>query len=88
MEFFVFFTVGLLAGWIANRLVEEKKSALFPDLVIGVAGAVIGGSVFKIFDMTLYGFWGSLGISVLGSTLLLLLIGMFYKRRFQARPKT
>lgn len=87
MEVIAFLIVGLLAGWIASFLVTGKGAGLFPDIIVGVVGAFIGGYVFRYFDVTAYGFFGSLGMSVVGAVLFLLVIGVFYKRRYITKPK-
>ncbi len=39
----VFLVVGLVAGWLAGKLVSGGGFGLIGDLVVGVIGAVIGG---------------------------------------------
>ena len=35
--------VGLVAGWLASRVMKGRGSGLIGDLVLGVVGALLGG---------------------------------------------
>jgi len=37
--------IGLMGGWLANRLMEGGGRGVFRESLIGVAGALIGGLV-------------------------------------------
>jgi uncharacterized membrane protein YeaQ/YmgE (transglycosylase-associated protein family) len=39
----VFLVIGLIAGWLAGKIVEGTGFGLVGDLVVGVIGAFIGG---------------------------------------------
>jgi uncharacterized membrane protein YeaQ/YmgE (transglycosylase-associated protein family) len=39
----IFLLVGLVAGWLAGKLVRGGGYGLLGDMVIGVIGAIIGG---------------------------------------------
>jgi uncharacterized membrane protein YeaQ/YmgE (transglycosylase-associated protein family) len=39
----IFLLVGLIAGWLAGKLVRGGGYGLLGDIVIGVLGAIIGG---------------------------------------------
>lgn len=80
MNIITFLIVGLIAGWIASALVKGHGSGLISDMVIGIIGAFVGGFVFSLFDVTAYGFYGSLVMSTVGATVLLLISGFFYRR--------
>ena len=49
MSFLVWVVLGLLAGFIASKIVNKKGEGLFLDVVLGVVGAVVGGWLFGIF---------------------------------------
>ena len=40
---------GLIAGFIASKLVNKTGQGLVLDIVLGVVGAVVGGWVFTFF---------------------------------------
>jgi uncharacterized membrane protein YeaQ/YmgE (transglycosylase-associated protein family) len=47
-----FLLIGLVAGWLAGRLVKGRGSGLVENLVIGVIGALNGGFVFGQFGVS------------------------------------
>jgi uncharacterized membrane protein YeaQ/YmgE (transglycosylase-associated protein family) len=49
MSFLAWVVLGLLAGFIASKIVNKKGEGLFLDAVLGIVGAVVGGWVFGIF---------------------------------------
>jgi uncharacterized membrane protein YeaQ/YmgE (transglycosylase-associated protein family) len=65
--------VGLIAGAIAARVVAGRGFGCVADIVVGVAGAVIGGYLIgAIFGVnTTVGFWGSIVVAFIGAAILL-----------------
>jgi uncharacterized membrane protein YeaQ/YmgE (transglycosylase-associated protein family) len=63
--------VGLLAGWLAARVMKGGGYGLVGDLIVGTIGAVLGGLVFGLMVTGEAGFWGSLIVSILGTCILL-----------------
>src|SRR5215469_12602729 len=41
--------VGLLFGFIATRIVYTEGRGIIPDIILGIAGAITGGFLFKEF---------------------------------------
>jgi uncharacterized membrane protein YeaQ/YmgE (transglycosylase-associated protein family) len=41
---------GVVAGYVGSRLVNSTGPRMFFDIVLGIAGAVAGGGVFKLTD--------------------------------------
>jgi uncharacterized membrane protein YeaQ/YmgE (transglycosylase-associated protein family) len=41
--------LGLIAGFIASKIVNKEGEGLILDIVLGVVGAVVGGYLFSIF---------------------------------------
>jgi uncharacterized membrane protein YeaQ/YmgE (transglycosylase-associated protein family) len=71
--------IGVLAGWIAERIMNRSHGVL-TNLVVGLAGSLIGAWLAGAVGLAAtYGFWANLGLAVLGSVTLLLLLG-FIKR--------
>lgn len=75
--------VGLIAGWIAEK-VTGSNHGLLTNLLVGIVGAVIGGFLFH----TVLGFSYSNGLSIgaivvatVGAIILLWLFGMVRNRR-------
>ena len=65
--------VGLIAGAIAARVVAGRGFGCIADIVVGVAGALIGGFLLgAIFHVTgTVGFWGSIVVAFVGAAVLL-----------------
>jgi uncharacterized membrane protein YeaQ/YmgE (transglycosylase-associated protein family) len=65
--------VGLIAGAIAARVVAGRGFGCIADIVVGVAGAIIGGFLLSaLFGATgTVGFWGSLVVAFIGAAVLL-----------------
>lgn len=65
--------VGLIAGAIAARVVAGRGFGCVADIVVGIAGALIGGYLIGlIFGVnTVVGFWGSIVVAFIGAAALL-----------------
>jgi uncharacterized membrane protein YeaQ/YmgE (transglycosylase-associated protein family) len=73
--------VGGLAGWIASVLVRGGGLGLLGDIAVGVLGAFLGAFFAYQFNITVYGFWEVLGMSILGAVILLILLRALSSRR-------
>jgi uncharacterized membrane protein YeaQ/YmgE (transglycosylase-associated protein family) len=64
--------VGLISGAIAARVVAGRGFGCVADIVVGVAGAIIGGFVLSLFGVSgTFGFWGSIVVAFIGAAVLL-----------------
>lgn len=43
--------LGLIAGFIASKIVNKSGEGVVLDIVLGIVGAVVGGWVFTTFGM-------------------------------------
>ncbi len=83
--------IGGLAGWIASLITgTSKKFGIFYNILIGIAGAFIGGLVFgyvtdpdKAFDFGIWSFLIALG----GAIVLLLLLKLIFKKTLSGGEK-
>jgi uncharacterized membrane protein YeaQ/YmgE (transglycosylase-associated protein family) len=41
--------LGLIAGFIASKIVNHTGAGLVMDIVLGIVGALVGGFVFSLF---------------------------------------
>ena len=74
--------IGAIAGWIAGKIVKGSGSGILMNIVIGVIGALIGGCLLSFFrDTAGGGWWFTLFTAVLGSVILLWIVGMVQGRR-------
>ena len=71
----VFLIVGVVAGWLAGKVVDGSGLGLIGDLVIGVIGAFIAGWLFPRLGISLgTGIIRSIIDSAIGAIVLLLVI--------------
>jgi len=51
MSFIAWIVLGLVAGFIASKIVNKSGEGFFLDIALGVIGAVAGGYLFQTFGM-------------------------------------
>lgn len=73
MSIVAFLLVGLIAGWLAGKIVDGHGLGVGPDMAVGIVGAFIGGMLSNRIIGEEYGFWGAILISTLGAIILLIL---------------
>ena len=39
--------LGLIAGWVASKIVDHHGSGIVMDIVLGLVGALVGGFVYS-----------------------------------------
>jgi uncharacterized membrane protein YeaQ/YmgE (transglycosylase-associated protein family) len=72
--------VGLVAGSLAGRIMRGGGFGCLGNILIGIAGAILGGIIVSLlFPGTTLHFWSSIVVGILGSCLLLAVLG-FFKR--------
>jgi uncharacterized membrane protein YeaQ/YmgE (transglycosylase-associated protein family) len=82
MSILAWIVLGLVAGFIGSKLVNKSGEGFFLDIVLGIAGAVIGGWLFSTFGasgvtgVNLY----SLLVAVVGSVVLLVVYHSLFRR--------
>ncbi|CAN0577247.1 unnamed protein product [Ectocarpus sp. 12 AP-2014] len=70
-----FIVIGILAGWIAEKVMNSQHGLLM-NLVVGVVGAFIGGFLANAVGIAFYGFLGSLVVATIGAIVLLWVLRM------------
>jgi uncharacterized membrane protein YeaQ/YmgE (transglycosylase-associated protein family) len=66
--------IGILAGFIASKLVSGSGMGILLDLVVGIVGAILGGWIFGMLGLAAYGLIGQLVMAVVGAVVLLLIV--------------
>jgi len=66
--------VGLIAGWLAGKLIRGGGFGLVGDLVVGVLGAFLGGWLFGKLGISAGGLLGSIIVAFVGAVILVLLL--------------
>src|SRR5438094_8964140 len=72
-SWFAWIVIGLISGAVAARVVAGRGFGCIADILVGVAGAFIGGYLLAaIFGAnTTVGFWGSIVVAFIGAAVLL-----------------
>lgn len=83
MNIMIFLVIGLLSGWIASNILGGKGLGITLDIVVGVAGAFVGGFIFKFLDISVTTIWGEIATSVVGAVLFLLVVGIIQKKNYE-----
>ena len=68
--FFGMLFIGIIAGYIAEK-VTASDHGLFTNLLVGVAGAFVGGTLATALGVQVYGFFGSLITASIGAVIVL-----------------
>jgi uncharacterized membrane protein YeaQ/YmgE (transglycosylase-associated protein family) len=80
MHLLWFILIGLVAGWLAGKIMKVKAFGVVGDIVVGIIGALIGGFLFRTLGIyTDGGLIGSLIVAVIGAVILLYLLRLFKK---------
>ncbi|MBL4757703.1 MAG: GlsB/YeaQ/YmgE family stress response membrane protein [Rhizobiales bacterium] len=70
--FFSMLIIGMLAGWIAEK-VTNSDHGLLTNMIVGIAGSFVGGAIADALGVHFAGwFWGNLLVSAIGA------IGLVY----------
>ena len=78
----IFILVGLIAGFLASRVVTGKGRGLLWDIVIGILGAFIGGWLAGLFHISIgFGILGQILIAFAGAVVLLLPFRLVFGRK-------
>jgi uncharacterized membrane protein YeaQ/YmgE (transglycosylase-associated protein family) len=74
-----FIIIGILAGFVAGRLMRGGGFGLVVNLIVGIIGAVLGGWVFGLLGISAGGIIGSLVTATVGAIILLWIISLFQR---------
>ena len=62
--------IGLIAGWIAGKLMRGRGYGIIADIVLGLIGAIIGNWIFTRLGIETSGRLGFLAMATVGAVLL------------------
>ena len=83
MSFIAWIVLGLIAGFIASKIVNKSGEGFLLDIILGVVGAVVGGWLFNNFGMA--GVTGvniySILVAVVGAVVVLFVYHLITGRR-------
>ncbi|MEJ6785541.1 GlsB/YeaQ/YmgE family stress response membrane protein [Aminobacter sp. Piv2-1] len=72
--FFGMLLIGFLAGYVAERTMNRDHGFL-TNMLVGVAGSFVGGTLAGLLGINYYGFAGNLIVAIAGAILLLWIFG-------------
>jgi len=83
MSIIAWLVLGLIAGFIASKIINKEGEGLWMNIVLGVVGAEVGGWLFRLFGMS--GVTGlnvySLLVAILGAIVVLFVYHQLIRRR-------
>lgn len=74
--------LGLIAGFIASKIVNKGGAGLILDIVLGIVGAIVGGFLFNVVGqagVTGLNLWGMF-VAVIGAIIVLLIYHAVFRR--------
>jgi uncharacterized membrane protein YeaQ/YmgE (transglycosylase-associated protein family) len=83
MSIIAWLALGLIAGFIASKLVNKSGEGVVLDIVLGIVGAFVGGWLFQTFGhagvtgLNLY----SMLVAVVGAVVVLVVYHAVFGRR-------
>ena len=72
--------VGLIAGFLAGQITRGSGYGLLMDILLGIAGSIVGRFLFGLIGIQATGFIGSILLALVGAEILIWL-GRFLKSR-------
>lgn len=72
--FFGLLIIGAIAGWLAERAMN-RDHGLLTNILVGIAGSFVGGTLAGLLGMAIYGFLGNLVVATAGAVLILWFFG-------------
>jgi uncharacterized membrane protein YeaQ/YmgE (transglycosylase-associated protein family) len=80
LGFLWFLLIGLAAGYLAGQIVKGRSFGTVGDLVVGVAGSMVGGVLFWVLGLSASNTIGSLITATVGAVVFLWGLRMLGKR--------
>jgi uncharacterized membrane protein YeaQ/YmgE (transglycosylase-associated protein family) len=72
--FFGMLLVGFIAGYIAEKAMK-RDHGLLTNIIVGIAGSFVGGTLADLLNFNFYGFLGNLIVATAGAILILWIFG-------------
>ena len=74
--------LGLIAGFIASKIVNRQGEGFILDIVLGIVGALVGGFVFNAVGavgVTGFNIW-SMFVAIIGAVIVLVIYHALFRR--------
>jgi uncharacterized membrane protein YeaQ/YmgE (transglycosylase-associated protein family) len=83
MSILAWLVLGLIAGFIASKIVNHTGAGMLLDIVLGIVGAIVGGWLFTTFGaapVTGFNLYSIL-VAVVGAVVVLVVYHALFGRR-------
>lgn len=67
---FMMLIIGAIAGWIAEKITASDHG-IFTNILVGIAGAFVGGKLAEVLNVPVFGFWRTLVSASIGAIIIL-----------------
>jgi uncharacterized membrane protein YeaQ/YmgE (transglycosylase-associated protein family) len=74
MGFLYWIIVGLIAGWLAGKVMKGEGYGVLVDIILGILGAVVGGWVFGLLGFHARGVIGTIIVAFVGAVILVWIV--------------
>jgi uncharacterized membrane protein YeaQ/YmgE (transglycosylase-associated protein family) len=83
MSILAWILLGLIAGFIASKVVNRTGQGLFLDMLLGIVGAIVGGFIFSLLGgVGITGFnLYSMVVAVIGAIIVLVIYHAVSRQR-------
>lgn len=71
--------VGIIAGFVASKLMKHEGQGCLIDLLLGIVGGWLGGHVLGWLGVSWGGLVGEIGTAIVGAVLLLWIWSLIHK---------
>jgi len=68
--FIYWIVVGLIAGWLAGKVMKGGGYGILMDIILGILGGILGGWVFGMLGLHAGGMIGSIVVAFVGAVIL------------------
>jgi uncharacterized membrane protein YeaQ/YmgE (transglycosylase-associated protein family) len=68
--FIYWIIVGLIAGWLAGKVMKGGGYGVLMDIILGILGAFLGGWLFGLLGLHAGGMIGSIVVAFVGAVML------------------
>jgi uncharacterized membrane protein YeaQ/YmgE (transglycosylase-associated protein family) len=72
--FFGMLVIGFIAGYVAEKAMN-REHGLFTNILVGIAGSFVGGTLAGVLGLNYQGFLGNLIVAVAGAVIILWIFG-------------
>jgi uncharacterized membrane protein YeaQ/YmgE (transglycosylase-associated protein family) len=66
--------IGILAGFLAGKIMRGKGYGVLMDLLLGIVGSILGGMVFGLLGLYSSSLVGQLVVATAGAVLLIYIV--------------